>query len=243
MSDPFDGAKRNARLASEMLGTSGESIASRVIRELSGSTVQRAMREAQLSQAVLGLGGHKSVAELARQLSEPPTRDLVLRTQRDALDVQRLISGIGGVDELTRRARWAHKLAHQDHINEILGLGSANTAVAKSIAQLSSIANRFLATSNKAVHRDIVEALGGRLTSSVASLQFTTLKMSTFAGATDMLGARSAASQAAFNSLLGQWHSRPGLSKDYWIDSVARRRMYREADVDEGLIEAPSSYG
>jgi hypothetical protein len=57
-----------------------------------------------------------------------------------------------------------------------------------------------------------------------------------FAGATDFLGARSAASEAAFQSLFGQWHSRPNLSDDYWADPVARHRMYREAEVDEGLI-------
>lgn len=72
---------------------------------------------------------------------------------------------------------------------------------------------------------------------SVASLQFTGERLAAFAGITDTYGLGMLHHQAA-DTLLGRWHTDLTLPHAYWQDFDYRRELYRDADVDEGLIEA-----
>lgn len=69
----------------------------------------------------------------------------------------------------------------------------------------------------------------------------TTLRMSAFAGALDTFGPRASLGQAAFDALLGTWHTRPDLPPAFWRDRPTRERFYRDADVDPGLVDADSA--
>lgn len=69
----------------------------------------------------------------------------------------------------------------------------------------------------------------------------TTLRMSAFAGALDTFGPRALLGQAAFDALLGTWHTRPDLPPAFWRDRPTRERLYHDADVDPGLVDADSS--
>ena len=66
----------------------------------------------------------------------------------------------------------------------------------------------------------------------------TRFKLSALAGAADLLGFQARTSASAYEGLFGQWHTRPDLPPRFWRDPELRARRYREAEVDDGLIEA-----
>lgn len=67
----------------------------------------------------------------------------------------------------------------------------------------------------------------------------TSLKFTAIETASLMRGFDSSAYAAARTSLLGSWHSRPDLPSRFFSESEYRTGIYREHDVDEGLIDAP----
>lgn len=81
----------------------------------------------------------------------------------------------------------------------------------------------------------------GRTTEFESNLAVTQLRMAALAGVDDVFGSSSQMHLAAYQTLFGHWHTRPDLPPDFWIDRRAREEMYREADVDAGLIEAEPS--
>lgn len=80
-------------------------------------------------------------------------------------------------------------------------------------------------------------AFGSRL----AGLDITSIKMSLFAGAIDVLGPAAGGSRAAYAALLGGYSSTDMLDRAYWRDPGERARYYRDQDVDEGLIDADNT--
>ena len=62
--------------------------------------------------------------------------------------------------------------------------------------------------------------------------------MSAFPGVTDMIGPQTSAWREAYQSLFGQWRTRPDLPENFWRDGRVRRRMYDAASVDPGLARA-----
>lgn len=74
-----------------------------------------------------------------------------------------------------------------------------------------------------------------------SNLAVTQLRMAALAGVDDMFGSSSQMHLMASEALLGHWHTQPSLPPRFWSDRQTRREMYREADVDEGLIEAEPS--
>lgn len=70
-----------------------------------------------------------------------------------------------------------------------------------------------------------------------AALSATSLKFATFAGGLEVLGPRASTTLAAYEALMGGWRTRSDLPASFWRDREARRRAYREADVDPGLVE------
>lgn len=71
-----------------------------------------------------------------------------------------------------------------------------------------------------------------------ASLESTRFKMSAFAGVTDIIGPQTSAWREAYQSLFGEWRTRPDLPENFWRDARVRRRMYDAANVDPGLARA-----
>lgn len=74
-----------------------------------------------------------------------------------------------------------------------------------------------------------------------SKLGVTQLRMAALAGVDDVFGSSSQMHLMASEALLGNWHTQPSLPPRFWSDRQTRREMYREADVDEGLIEAEPS--
>ena len=71
-----------------------------------------------------------------------------------------------------------------------------------------------------------------------ADFAATQLKMSAIAGIRETFSLRNDLRVDAYQSLFGEWRTRPDLPENYWRDGRVRRRMYREAEVDDGLIVA-----
>lgn len=70
-----------------------------------------------------------------------------------------------------------------------------------------------------------------------SSLDLTYKRFSAIAGISEYYGAGELHRQSV-TTLLGEWQTRTDLPEQYWKDLEYRRSLYREADVDEGLIEA-----
>ena len=71
----------------------------------------------------------------------------------------------------------------------------------------------------------------------VASLELTSKRFAALAGITDLYGIGKLHRQSEA-ALLGKWHTDLTLPQDYWRNPEYRRTLYREAEVDEGLIDA-----
>jgi hypothetical protein len=71
-----------------------------------------------------------------------------------------------------------------------------------------------------------------------ASFEGTRLKLSAFAGVSSVYGLDSSATVAAYQSVFGNWRTRPDLPPRFWRDPSVRHRMYEEAEVDPGLVSA-----
>jgi len=134
-------------------------------------------------------------------------------------------------DTLTRQARWAQNLA--SHHIELATLQSAIRGV--DFQSLNATA-RAMAEAAKA--NDLTSF--ARLADGRNEFQLTALKMSTFAGTIDMYQS-AVAIEASYKSLLGGWQTHARLPEAYWRSRQTRRAMYREAEVDPGVIDAPNS--
>lgn len=133
---------------------------------------------------------------------------------------------------IARAAQWATAL-ERPASHTLAGLLGASDGVA---AQLEALSRAAVG---------IVEAGGlseriSRVASGAIS-ETTALKVATFAGSLDLFGPRSAAGHSAFESLLGNWQTTSDLPPAFFRDAEARGRRYREADVDEGLIDADNA--
>lgn len=169
------------------------------------------------------------------------------RISRDVFGVGTFHKHFGGIDHvtrafaaeraqvaaITRAARWATGIEGRtpDALSSIL---KSTRGIEDQIGQLTRTA------------AGIVEAgdLASRATRSLVAggiRDTTVLKLSAFAGSLDLFGPRASAGQAAFDSLLGTWQMRPDLPASFFRDPYTRARYYREAEVDEGLIDAENA--
>ncbi|WP_154674604.1 hypothetical protein [Mesorhizobium erdmanii] len=64
------------------------------------------------------------------------------------------------------------------------------------------------------------------------------LKMSALAGIGEVFDRRSHFQIHAYHSLFGEWRTSVDLPENFRRDGRVRKRMYREAEVDEGLVVA-----
>lgn len=146
---------------------------------------------------------------------------------------------LGGVGALARSRHWAHALSgySTSEISKTLGAGSG---IGIEVGRLQIAATGILGATELAGIRNLIE--GARIGSAFrAELNETTLKMSLFASATDVLGPNAAGSSAAFTSLMGSYRSRLDFKPSFWRDADERTRIYRDADVDGGLIDADNA--
>jgi len=169
------------------------------------------------------------------------------RISRDMLGVGALDKKFAGIDHLTKTL--AVERAQVDAITRAkqwaMGLeGRAPDAVSRILKSTRSIEDQLGHLTRTAT--GIVQAgdLASRATRSLAvgGIHDTTvLKLATFAGSLDLLGPKSSAGQAALDSLLGTWRMRPDLPASFFRDPDTRVRVYREAEVDPGLIDADNA--
>lgn len=141
----------------------------------------------------------------------------------------------GTIGELVRKYQWESVLGSHD-IAKLNALFPPQSFLQEEVARLhretQAAFNGF--GIEQARMRD---ALGLKL-SIDASLNVTQLKMSAFAGITDMVGSFAPSRTLVYESLFGTWRTTPDLPENFWRDTRVRRRMYREAEADPGLITA-----
>uniref|UniRef100_UPI002631EBB1 hypothetical protein n=1 Tax=uncultured Parasphingopyxis sp. TaxID=1547918 RepID=UPI002631EBB1 len=129
---------------------------------------------------------------------------------------------------------WRHQLA--DLNSPTIGvIARQQSELQKALAGISgslSATTRALELSQPSFSEHIQAAIGG-----FPSLDLTNKRFAALAGITDIYGVGELHRQTV-ETLLGGWHTAFTLPKDYWRDFEYRRKLYREADVDEGLIEA-----
>jgi hypothetical protein len=243
------------RLAEELAnGLGGPSL-----KHLTGSGVGDAFRGVDRLSAFYE---NSAIRRLAEQKN--PLEDVIKSLTGGSFGASKL----GAVDEHARQLQaWAKPLGGLDLVRSQLGADiSAIGALARShrwaddlashrVAEMTSVLGRSLRASEEiekltSAAAGIVDAndlhrrLGGRVGDLIASggpLERTALRMSLFAGALDVVGPRTITGEAAFDALLGRWRTRPDLPPAFWRSREARVEIYREADVDEGLIDADSA--
>ena len=150
------------------------------------------------------------------------------------LDKDVLALRSGPLAEVVRANQWASGLADSSKLAALMPIRSPIMAEVEQIQRAATGILSALA----GVDRLRLSATLGLETRLSAELEATRLKLSTLAGAGDVLGFKSLTSLTAYEQLFGNWHTRPDLPQQFWRDPAMRRRRYREAEVDTGLIEA-----
>lgn len=148
-----------------------------------------------------------------------------------------LIATLGGViGDASRVNQWAAALGKVD-MPDIASIYAGAPNIAAQVAQMhEAVRANFggLPSYNQAE----MSAMLGLNHQFDSVLETTSFKMSAFAGVTDVAGFQSPAWGEAYQSLFGDWRTRPDLPASYWRDPRTRRRMYDAADVDPGLAGA-----
>lgn len=152
--------------------------------------------------------------------------------------------------KFARSALWAVGL-ERGSLSDLVAARLPGTALSDQLTAISWDAQRIIDSlvNGSAAGRDSsLRSLGG-LSPSVSSTPAveaviaqhqtaasTFRKLSMFAGALDVVGP-GLASTAAFGSLLGDWRTQGDLPTAFWRTPEVRKRHYRDAEVDPGLIE------
>ncbi|MEH6755947.1 MAG: hypothetical protein V7676_00380 [Parasphingorhabdus sp.] len=233
----------------EQAALARETSLSRAAGGLTGSAVERAAlgQETAVSRAVRDLTDFPTSALLKAQFKSPLAE--LIEGSKTSL----LASGILESNQLSASAEAARGISQQ--LNLLNGLGSAqwkrellgfDTSIIHEVARQQSGIAKALAgiTDNLSATTKALEFgmpnLSAHVEAAIASfssLNLTNQRFAALAGITDTYGLGSLHRQT-FETLLGQWHTAFDLPKNYWRDFDYRRELYREAEVDEGLIEA-----
>ena len=180
------------------------------------SQAQRALEE-----AMRPLGG---IGSAIKQFEEQQ------RTVQKSL----LASLAGPFGDIAKTLQWASTLSRTDtpDIAKLLS-GGLGTVVDD---MRGAIAKNFIGSA--ALDQARMSAMLGLTGRFEADFAATQLKMSALAGIGEALDRRSRFQFDAYHSLFGEWRTRVDLPENFWRDGRVRERMYREAEVDEGLIVA-----
>ncbi len=183
-----------------------------------------------------------SAISQARQRLEELMRPLggvtsaIKQFEEQQLDVQAplLASLAGPLGEIAKTSQWASTLGriNTPDLTKLLGDG-LGTAVDE---MRNAIAQNFVGSA--AIDQIKMSEMLGLTARSDFDFATTHIKMSALAGVGEVFNRRSHFQLDAYHSLFGEWHTRVGLPENFWRDGRVRRRMYREAEVDEGLVVA-----
>lgn len=170
------------------------------------------------------MGPVGSIGSVIKQLEE----------QQFTVEKSLLASLAGPFGDVAKTSQWMSTLGQVDtpDIAKLLG-GGLGTVVDDMHAMISK---SFIGSAalNQAKMSEIL-GLTPRLDADFAA---TKIKMSAFAGIGEAFDRRSHFQLDAYHSLFGEWRTRVDLPEKFWRDGRVRERMYREANVDEGLIVA-----
>ena len=227
---------------------------------LSGSDVERLASGIPSVVEQMAMAGETASSRAMRELSISGTlamANLQLRSPiADMLAVSNpdwLTSGILKDNHLSMIAEslkgmgdhydWAKQLASMRWQHQFIGLDSSTlaaisgqqTELQKALFGISGNASamaKALQLAQPNLKASVATAAGG-----VASLDLTSMRFAALAGITDLYGIGDLHRQTA-KALLGKWHTDLTLPHEYWRNPEYRRALYREAEVDEGLIDA-----
>ncbi len=135
-----------------------------------------------------------------------------------------------------RTNQWASILTDVS-VPSFAGLYSSQLEVAR-INEIRDAALAISQSSGASVHLSASLGLHSGL---FGEFETTRLKLSAFAGAGDIHGYVAPSALSAYQNLFGEWRTRPDLPERFWRDPQMRRRMYEDADVDTGLVQAELS--
>lgn len=183
------------------------------------SAVSQAQRA--LEEAMRPLG---SIGSAVRQFEE----------QQRIVQKSLLASLAGPFGDIAKTSQWASTLGRIDvpDITKLLGCG-LGTAVDD---MRGAIVKNFIGSA--ALDQARMSSMLGLTARFEADFAATQFKMSVLAGIGEAFDRRSHFRLDAYHSLFGEWRTRVDLPENFWRDGRVRKRMYREAEVDEGLIIA-----
>lgn len=140
----------------------------------------------------------------------------------------------GPFGDVAKTSQWMSTLSQIDTPDVAKALGGELGIV---IDDMRTVISKGFIGSTAANQAKLSEMLG-LTTRHGADFAATKLKMSVFAGIAEAYGRSSHFQLDAYYSLFGEWRTRVDLPANFWRDERVRNRMYREANVDEGLIIA-----
>lgn len=140
----------------------------------------------------------------------------------------------GPIGEAARVSQWASEMTRTGRIDLERLLG---TGIGTAVEEIQKSINGIFGPSATADRRRMSELLG-LTAASTAAFGETRVRMSALAAIGDTYGMLSPMGTDAYASLFGEWRTRPDLPEEFWRDARMRRRMYREAEADEGLVTA-----
>jgi hypothetical protein len=154
--------------------------------------------------------------------------------QQRTIQKSLLASLAGPFGDIAKTSQWASTLGRIDtpEITKLLGDG-LGAAVG---GMRDEIAKNFVGSA--AINQAKMSAMLGLTARFEADFAATQLKMSALAGIGEAFDRRSHFQLDAYHSLFGEWRTRVDLPENFWRDGRVRKRMYREAEVDEGLVVA-----
>lgn len=188
------------------------------IDQLLADTVSRTQRT--LEEA---LGLHGDVASAIKEIEE----------RQRAVQKSLLASLAGPFGDIAKTSQWASALGRIDTPDTIELPGGLGKAVDY---MRGEIAKSFVGSA--AIDQARMSSILGLTTRFEAGFAETQIKMSVLAGVSETFDRSNRVQFDAYHSLFGEWRTRVDLPEVFWRDGRARKRMYREADVDEGLIVA-----
>jgi hypothetical protein len=145
-----------------------------------------------------------------------------------------LVASLAGtIGDVARMSQWASTLGRI----EVADISKLYPALPNLAAEVTRLHDSMFTSLPRSIGVDqqSLSAVLGLDQSLSASLESTRFKMSAFAGVTDMIGPQTSAWREAYQSLFGEWRTRPDLPENFWRDARVRRRMYDAAEVDPGL--------
>jgi len=145
-----------------------------------------------------------------------------------------LASLAGPFGDIAKTSQWASALSRIDTPDIAKLLGDGLGTVVDDMR--GAIAKNFIGSA--ALDQAKMSAMLGLTGRFEADFAATQLKMSALAGIGEAFDRRSHFQFDAYHSLFGEWRTRVDLPENFWRDGRVRKRMYREAEVDEGLIVA-----